>query len=958
MANNFRFKWPKLTNPFSNPVKLAKIQKKLFSSPARWRWNWKAAGKVALWGLAAFVLIVVFLFAWFAKDLPTPGKLVTLVSGGGSTRLYDRNMQPLYTISGNKKQIVIEANQIPDNVKNATIALEDRTFYSNPGISIKGIARAVLVDVFHRGFSQGASTITQQLVRNAVLNDNKNFTRKIKEAILAIEVDALFPKDQILTLYLNDIPYGGNNYGVEAASRAFYGKSAKDLSLSQAATLAALPQAPTTYSPFGTHTDLLIARRNRALDVMSQLKFITVAQATQAKAEPLGTIARGASDSSTAPHFVQYVKEWLVSYFTQQLGDRTLAEQKVEDGGLSVVTTLDLGKEALAEQAVQDQAATTLKRAGASNAALVALDPSTGEILAMVGSVDYNNAKFGQVNMADSPRQPGSSFKPIVYSTAFKQQFSPATTLFDLKTDFGGGYVPQNYNGTFSGPVTIRQALGNSLNIPAVKALALAGVPNALKTASDIGITTLGSNASQYGLSLALGSGEVKVVDMASAYGTFANSGLYTPSTPIRKITDSSNKVLYDHTTPPSTKQALDPAIAYEINNMLSDLNAKKPEFARVLNVLSLTDRPTATKTGTSNAYRDAWTIGYTPQLVTAVWAGNNDNTPMGNASIGAIAAAPIWHEFMQNVMKGQPVVQFNKPASITTSTIDRYSNLLPSPNDPDTTTDIFAPWQLPTTQDDTHQQIRICRENGLPADSSIPDSLTTTKTFTVVHSEMVNNPNWEGPVHGWALANGLYNPPPTGQCSSGSATSPTVQITAPNNHASVTGTITISANASAPSGVASVQFSIDNTAIATVTSAPYSTTYNSNLLSNGSHTITATVTSSNGSTATDQISVTVSSDTTPPGNIGGFGGLPGSGSVSLNWTNPADADFATVHIYYRKQNSGGAYTLVSVPGTPGAAGNTVISALAHFTAYEFLAKATDATGNEASGVTIFLTTL
>ncbi len=963
MLKQFQFRWPKLRNPLRNPVNLTQMQKKLFGKNTgngrkRFRWSWKKAGRIFLWGLAGFVLLVVFLFAWFAKDLPTPGKLKTLIASTGSTRLYDRNGGDLYTISRDKRQIVVESSQIPNNVKQATVAIEDKRFYSNPGVDFRGILRAAYVDVFRRGGLQGASTITQQLVKQTVINgSSRSLTYKIKDAILAIEVEALFSKEEILTMYLNAIPYGGNTYGIEAASRVFFGKSAKDLSLSEAATLAALPQRPSTLSPYGNHTDLLIQRRNYALEIMNQQGNITNDEAKIAKAAPLGVIARGAADSSTAPHFVQYVKDWLVSYFKAQYGDEQLAEAKVEDGGLKVITTLEPAKQGLAQKAVQDNATTTLKRAGASNASLVSIDPKTGQILAMVGSVDYSQPKFGQVNMAASPRQPGSSFKPIVYATGFKGSLSPGSTLFDFQTDFGGGYVPRNYDGQFHGPMTIRAALGNSFNIPAVKTLALTGIDQTLKTAAEMGITTLGTDTAKYGLSLALGSGEVRVVDMAAAYSVFANNGVGMGSTPILKITDSNNKVLVDNTKDQPGKQVLDPAIAYEISHILSDVNAKKPEFSRVLNVLTLPNRPVATKTGTSNNFRDAWTIGYTPQLVTAVWAGNNDNTPMSNASIGAIAAAPIWSQFMQSVLKDQPVLQFEKPFSVTTATIDRYSNLLPSANDPDVTTDIFAPWQIPTKPDGTHLSIRVCRENGLPADGSVSDALTTTKIFTVVRSEQPNNPNWENPVHAWAIANGLYNPPPSQKCTSSNNTGPTVSITSPANHASVTGTITISADASAPSGVQSVQFSIDSTAIDTDSSSPFATSYNMNQLSNGSHTISALVTSASGSTATDQITVTVTSDTSAPHEVSSFNGIAGPGSVILTWVNPTDSDFTTTRIYYRKQNSGGSYTMIPVNGTPGSSGNATITSLAHV-AYEFVAKTVDSSNNESTGVTIFLTPL
>lgn len=937
--------WPKIKfrNPFASPLKLTSIHQKLFSRNKKFRFTWKGFGKFCLYFFGAIILISIFLFAWFAKDLPTPGKIKSL-SSAASTRLLDRNGQELYDISGEKKRIIIDGKDIPDNVKQATIALEDKTFYSNPGIDIRGLARAIIF----LGKRGGGSTLTQQYVKNVILQDTSfKVTRKIKEVILSIELEFIYSKDEILTMYLNEAPYGGNNYGVEAASKAYFGKDAKDLTLAEAATLAAIPQRPTTFSPYGNHTDLLVNRRNFALDSMVDLGYITKDQATEAKNVALAVVPQ--SQSITAPHFVLYVKDWLVKYFTDQLGDQTLAEQKVDSGGLTVVTTLDLDKQKQAETIVADYK-DNLAKYGASNTGVVSIDPKTGDIITMVGSVDYYQPQFGAYNIATAKRQPGSSFKPIVYATAFKDKYNPATTLYDLKTDFGGGYSPQNYDGKYRGPVTIRQALGNSLNVPAVKTLALVGTDKALQTASDLGITTL-TDKDRYGLSLVLGGGEVEPLEMAGAYGTFANNGVYMPTSPIRKITDTAGKTILDRTDPKDGRQVLDPQVAYEINNVLSDFEAKKPTFTFAKNVLTLSDRPVAAKTGTTNGYRDAWTIGYTPQYVTAVWVGNNDNSAM-TPSGGAIAAAPLWHDIMTMLNKGLPVEQFNKPDGIQTVTVDKLSNKLPV-NGSDTISDIFASWQVPTTNDDVHVQVRVCKENGLLAGGDIPDQLAEMRTYVNVHSEMPANSNWEGPVLAWAAANGLTNTPPTQACTLGSS-NPAITITSPSNGQAVNGQFTISANASAPSGVQSVDFLIDNTVIATV-GAPYQTTYNTSALSSGSHTIAATVKSVNGSTATTSITVTVSKDTTPPGNVTGFNGIAGAGKVTLSWVNPSDSDFKSVKIYVYVDATSVLDRVVEVDKPTS---SDVISSLTSGKAYRFVAKSVDTSGNESSGVSVILTPL
>lgn len=938
---------PFFKNPFRSPVGLTKLHQKLFGRKKGGRFTWKQFGIILLWCFGAFLLVTVFLFAWFAKDLPTPNKIRDLVSVG-STRLYDRNMKPLYTISGDKKRILIENKDIPEVAKQATIALEDRDFYKHVGIDFTGIMRAVFVDIARRDLSQGGSTLTQQLAKNTILTREKSFVRKIKEVILAIEMEVLFSKEEILTMYFNQMPYGGTNYGIEAASRSFFNKAAKDLTLDEAATLAALLQRPSSLSPYGPNVDQLIERRNYTLDAMVSMSFITQEQADAAKKVVPKFAAR--KDSITAPHFVQYVQDWLVDYFAEELGDKQLAEQKVEEGGLTVVTTLDLDKQLIAEEILSTASEKTLKRAGASNAGLVSIDPKRGEVISMVGSVNYFQEQFGNFNVATAERQPGSSFKPIVYAAAFKEKLHPGYTLFDLETDFDK-YHPENYDGRSRGPLTIRQALGNSLNIPAVKTLALIGLDKALKTAHDMGITTL-NDKDRYGLSLVLGGGEVKLVDLTTAYGVFANNGTLAPTTPVLKITDSRNKEIYNHEQSKDAHEVLDPKIAYQVTSILADVEAKRPTFSGVMRSLTLNGRPVASKTGTTNAYRDAWTIGYTPQYVTGVWAGNNDNTSMNNAG-GSIAAAPLWDEYMERIHQGLPVEQFVRPGGIEDLEVARYSNLLPTAATTEKIKDLVTSWQKPTEPDSAFVRVRVCRENGLLADETIPAELTEERTYVNIRSEKPNDPQWEGPVRAWAAANGLANTPPTEKCQLGD-NQLSISITSPNNNSTVSGNFLIAASASAPSGVRSVEFLIDNSSIAVDQSAPYETNYNASNLSNGTHSITAVVTSNNGSTKSTTITVTVSSDTTPPGEVTNFTGSQAgllSGSVKLSWTNPTDSDFKSVKIYtYRNGTVLTSTDEILKPGT-----SIILTGLTPGI-YHFTAKTLDTFGNESVGTTIILT--
>lgn len=518
------------------------------------------AKKIVLYSVISVLILGLGTIAWASKDLPTPAKLAKL-KAVESTKILDRKGNVLYQ-TGDERRTVINKDQMPENARQAAVAAEDANFYKHGAVDPRGILRAAGADILHLKISQGGSTITQQFVKNALLTSRRTFTRKLKELIISLEIEQIYSKDEILTMYLNEVPYGGNIYGIQEASKTYFGKEAKDLSLSESATLAAVIRAPTYYSPYGTNTNALFIRKNYVLDRMAELGYITKDQAEKAKAESPNKEHpdfKKKQESISAPYFVMYIKQQLVDQYGEKL---------VDGGGLRVTTSLDPDKQKAAEDAVQN-GVPKITRYGATNAALVSLDAKTGEVLAMVGGKDYFDVEHGgNVNVTDAARQPGSSFKPIVYATAFKNpRFSPSFNLFDVTTDFGG-YTPHNYDGSTHGAVTMRTALSNSLNIPAVKTLALAGVDNALKTAKDLGITTL-NQPERYGLSLVLGGGEVKPIEMAGAFAAFADSGTYHNPTSIIKVEDHTGKVLYNFDAKNNKFKAIDPQIAYEISAIL-----------------------------------------------------------------------------------------------------------------------------------------------------------------------------------------------------------------------------------------------------------------------------------------------------------------------------------------------------------------------------------------------------
>ena len=581
-----------------------------------------------------------------------------------STKIYDRTGQTvLYDLNTDVKRDNISLASTSINVQNATIAIEDSNFYHEGAVSFTAIIRSLITDIIHGSFVQGGSTLTQQVVKNSLLTQQKSIIRKVHEWILAWKLGQHYTKDQILELYLNSAPYGGNLYGVEAASRAYFGIDASALDTAQAAYLAALPQSPTYYSPYGNNRSSLDDRKNLVLARMQQLGYITQDQYTQAKNEVVAFDPQ--EDSSIiAPHFVFYIRQYLENKYGPD----------VVNQGLTVISTLDTTLQSAAESTVSQYALANVTKFKASNAALVAIDPKTGQILAMVGSRNYFDTQIdGSYNDVLALRQPGSSFKPFVYATALNEGYTPETAVFDLPTQFSTNcspsdnyndtppcYAPGNYDGQFRGPMTFTTALAQSINIPAVKVLYLAGIQNVINLAKSAGITSLGS-ANQYGLSFALGAAEVSLLQLTDGYATFANDGIYNPPTGILKITDANGTVLEQFTANP--QQAIDPGVAHDISSMLSNNAARQPEYPPV-NPFTFPGYDVAAKTGTTNDSRDAWTVGYSPSIAVGTWAGNNDNTPMVKEIAGYIVA-PMWNAFMQVALAKYPVSYFGEPRAI-----------------------------------------------------------------------------------------------------------------------------------------------------------------------------------------------------------------------------------------------------------------------------------------------------
>ena len=708
-----------------------------------------------------------------------------------STQIYDRTGEILlYDIHQDIKRTYVPSEQMSFNIKNATVAIEDSEFYNHSGIRITAIIRAVLSNFFGTGRTQGGSTITQQLVKNTLLTQEKSYTRKIKEWILAVKIDKSIPKEKILEYYLNEAPYGGNVYGIEEASKTYFNKKAQDLTLLEAAYLAAIPQSPSRLSPYGSHKDELEARKNLVLRRMLELNFISLEEYNRTKSEVVA-FAEQATLGIKAPHFVFFIKDYL---------EQKYGSEAIEKGGLKVITTLDYELQAKGEEIVKEGALRNEKDWNGENAGLVAIDPRTGQILTMVGSRDYfDKAIDGNYNIATAQRQPGSSFKPFIYATAFNKGFTEDTVLFDLPTEFQTTcdpsgralpgknqrdcYMPDNYDGKFRGPMSLRSGLAESINIIAVKLFYLAGLPDSLRTAESMGISTL-TDIGRYGLTLVIGGGEVSLLDMTSAYGVFADNGIRNPYTGILRVEDLNGKILEEFS--PNSYEVLPKNTALLISDILSDNEARTPTFG-ARSPLYIPGENIAVKTGTTNNNKDAWTIGYTPSIVVGVWAGNNDNTPMKKG--GAALAGPIWNKFMSEALKNLPSESFETPDLEIDPT-----KVKPA---------LRGFWQ-------GNENFFIDKVSGKLATENTPRETLEEKVITNVHSILYwvdrndilgpapSNPganpqfdHWEIPLQKWwAQNNGNYKittwneKPPTSDDVHTDLSKPTISILEPNDAA------------------------------------------------------------------------------------------------------------------------------------------------------------------------------
>jgi 1A family penicillin-binding protein len=786
--------------------------------------------KVGILGAIAVILFILGGAVIWAAVMPIPAiNDFENRDVAQSTKIYDRTGNiVLYDVHGTVRRTSVPLDQISPLVQNATISIEDDTFYKNAGFRPLSFMRALFVDIFAGQYAQGGSTITQQVVKNALLNQAKTIPRKIEEIILALRLTRSYTKQQILNVYLNEVPYGGTIYGAQEASQYFFGVDAKDVDLAQAAYLAALPQAPTYFSPYGNHFAALSSRKNLVLEKMKEQGYITAAQYKQAKAEKVNFKSETQAGIK-APHFVFYIREYL---------EQKYGVDAVENGGLRVITTLDYDLQQNAEAAVDKFSPSMQKNFNASNEAMVAIDPKTGQILAMVGSRDYFNDDIqGKFNDALALRQPGSSFKPFVYATAFEKGYTPETVVFDLPTQFSTNcspqdttndtppcYSPQNYDQKFAGPINLRNAIAQSRNVPSIKVLYLAGITDAIKTAVDMGITSLGE-ASRYGLTLVLGGGEVSLLEETGAYSVFANDGVKNPPTGILQVTDNHGTVLEQYKD--QSTRVLDPQIARQISDILSDDNARAPDFG-YHGPLYFTGADVADKTGTTNDSRDAWIIGYTPSIAIGAWAGNNDNTPMVK-NIAAFIVTPMWHQFMAYAIQKYPSDAFAPPA-------------------PDPELDSLPPvlrgnWNTDPSRG-LHDILFWVQKNNPRAGAPANPYADVQTTY------------WDYPVQLWAGGNAGLTP---GAAGSATPTPPgAYAITSPTPGSVISGSNTVKLNVSAPdmSTIRQVTYTLNGMPVATAVGAPFGAEFVPQ--TKGPATLGAVFELADGATMQTSISVTI----------------------------------------------------------------------------------------------------
>lgn len=729
------------------------------------RWI-KAIVVVALLSLVAAAIAI----GWFLRDLPSPTRLSSADSLAVSTQIMDRHGNLLYEVFADENRTPILLSDLPPYVSQATIAIEDKNFYHHFGLDFVGISRA-LINTFVKQRLQGGSTLTQQLIKVSLLTNERTWERKAKEAVLTLATEVLYTKEEILEMYLNHIPYGGTAWGIETAAQTFFNKPAKELTLPEAAYLAGLPQSPTRYSPFGNTPELGKERQKEVLRRMAEDGYITAEQAEQAVNEPL--VFAKKRFSIEAPHFVFHVRDILTERYGQRM---------VEQGGLRVTTTLDMDIQRVAQASVSAEV-TKLARARVGTGAMLVTRPKTGEILAMIGSQDYFDATSeGQINMTTRLRQPGSSIKPLGLATALQlRRATLGTVLLDIPTCFQAfgqeEYCPRNYDGGFRGPVTMRQALANSYNVPAVKLLAMNSLDSFISQASSMGIHSF-TDTKNYGLSLSLGAGEVTMTDMATAFGSIANQGVKVPTISILKIETYTGEVLYDasvdkraeqvdalHFLAPSSSaeersmitprvstnqddiyRVLDPEVAYLVADVMSDNQARAAAFG-TNSELSIRDHKVAAKTGTTNDLRDNWTVGFTPDYLTIAWVGNTDNSPMSQSLVsGVTGAAPMWNEVMTWILNNREGSEWpEQPSTIVPVAFCRRSGALPNPATPgdrgcEMTTELFWKGTEPQATENVVSETWIVEQTGLPPLPGDPTDKLKLETHVLLTDPFTRN--------------------------------------------------------------------------------------------------------------------------------------------------------------------------------------------------------------------------
>lgn len=819
-------------------------------------------GKVVFFGLLAATLFVIGLFAYYSQGLPDPGDVNR--QSGFSTQILDRTGKVvLYDVYQDQNRQYASFSDIPQYLKDATVAIEDREFYKHQGFDPMAIPRIIKnVIVSHRLI--GGSTLTQQLVKNVLLTNERTISRKIKEFILALRIERRYTKDEILQMYLNEAPYGGAAVGVSAAAEQYFGKDVKDLTLAESIVLAGLPQSPTYYSPYGSNPKAYVPRAEEVSKALVETGKITKQQEAEVNKQIENMKFTGTKSKINAPHFVMYVKKQLEDMYGSSV---------MESGGFKVYTTLDWGLQQKAQDIVTQEIDKVSDRLHISNGASVIMDTNTGEILSMVGSKDFFDATIdGEVNVVTRQRQPGSSIKPLVYATAFMKGYSPASVLADVVTKFPGAtpdkpYEPKNYDGKEHGLLHLRNALGSSINIPAVKLIALVGVKDVLAQGYKMGFTTLAptqANLSRLGLSMALGGGEVTLLDESTAYSAFSNGGYKIQPVSILKIEDRNGKVIYQNKQI-SKERVLDAKVAFLINNILSDNNARLITFSPN-SYLNMGQHAVAVKTGTTNDLRDNWTVGWTNGTIVGVWVGNDDNSKMKNVASGVSGAAPIWRREMLDVLSVRPDKPFDIPKGVSQIEVDKISGYPAHDNFP-SYKEWFIDGTVPSGPDPIHAYLKVCK--GDPSKLADPVSVSQgnydQKEFVVIKEKdpLTGDDMWQKAINDWInrQSDPLYKFP-TEYCS------PTadmdIKIVSPSDHQRIDGdTVTIRATVASTSPVSRVDIYVDDTLEKSFDSQPY--VLDLSHLSQGNHKIRVHARNSDGKERDTSIEFAMNADWASP---------------------------------------------------------------------------------------------